>query len=195
MYLGDREIPIGQKRLDNAKHAIKLVWRLEATGIVGRLANVQLLELIRQDQHLVHVGQDRMNVGRGLRFGQIQHRKVRQMASATDYDELRVRIEATGYFTTLRPDPTGGFNLICVTSRNCTGDLCGNSFWVWLGDNRQWYLATWGDYYYEIPLDSCVYTVCVECLRQDSTPIVTVSDEIVTRFGLRKVSRLSCYPD
>jgi hypothetical protein len=63
----------------------------------------------------------------------------------------------------------------------------GNSFWLSCRDG-DWFLSTWAPACYRIPGDQDVVTVCSACMKTGTSAMSRVPEEIVTRFGLERIS-------
>jgi hypothetical protein len=107
------------------------------------------------------------------------------MSSITVYQPIQKAIEKAGRFTSLRLDDSGSVHgLVCVSHRDSTGRLHGNSFWLRY-NNESWYIATWGDgSQYMIPCEADVLAMCLECLDSSATPISDVPLAIAAKYGL-----------
>ena len=112
------------------------------------------------------------------------------MSGVRDYQQLRRDLEIKGCHTTLRPDPSGGFNLV-VTSNETGGRLHGNSFWLWLcNKTRQWYTGTWAPYYYLMPFPERLTEFCADVLALDVIPIWRIPAAICEKYSLQEVADL-----
>ncbi len=111
------------------------------------------------------------------------------MATEDDYRYVRERVEAGGFFTTIRPCNDGGFNLVCASRQSEDGNrLSGKSFWVWHSRrNKAWYLVTWAPQYYLIPDTEDPAEVCLRWLTASVDSGSYTPDAIVREFGLREV--------
>jgi hypothetical protein len=104
------------------------------------------------------------------------------------YKQIQVALEGSGFFTTLRPNSDGGFNLVCSSRRHGDGALGGTSFWLLCSfETNQWYIGTWLPCCYEIPSTVDIISLCVELLNVGDSAIATLPDEIVKRYSLTEV--------
>jgi hypothetical protein len=95
-------------------------------------------------------------------------------------------IESAGYFTSLRRYSEGDV-LVCVSQRSQDGRLRGNSFLV---DKREekWYISTWGGRPEYLVLEGQdIVALCLECLRLGTTPIADIPENVIQKYGLKRV--------
>src|SRR5262249_25451783 len=99
------------------------------------------------------------------------------------YDELAAAVTAAGFFTT-GFENHGSWHRTCVASKQCSGGITGNSFWVSRLPSG-WYLGTWGPHLYRLPHDSRLAELCVSWLgrvRKRAGP--DFDERLKKEFGL-----------
>jgi hypothetical protein len=103
------------------------------------------------------------------------------------YSELTAAIHAAGFFTSGIEDKDGCWDRVTVCSRNVSGILCGNSFWV-AELPSGWYLGAWGGTVYRIPESTHVAEFCVTWMKAEPCLKSDFSSEMKVAFGLNPVS-------
>jgi hypothetical protein len=107
------------------------------------------------------------------------------MADIQKFKELIFAIEAAGYFTSFRSNVPGGM-LVCVSRKDRSGRLCGNSFLV-MKRKRTWFLSTWGEHAaYKVPSTESIVPICLDCLASSEHPLADIPGKLVQKYGLVK---------
>ncbi|MHC4106603.1 MAG: hypothetical protein ACYSTY_00815 [Planctomycetota bacterium] len=105
--------------------------------------------------------------------------------SPSEYQPIADAIESAGFHTSFERHPEGFERLICVSSRDRDGRLCGNSFWI-SAEKDQWYLVTWLNHCYAVPQDADLGRLCIDCLQLANTPIYSLPESVVQKYGLKR---------
>jgi len=63
----------------------------------------------------------------------------------------------------------------------------GNSFWLSCQDGI-WFLSTWSPNCYRVPPQQDVVALCLACMESGTSAMYQVPEEVVTRFGLERIS-------
>lgn len=103
-----------------------------------------------------------------------------------DLAQIEQFLTEGGYFSTRQRMTDGGERLMCVSRRDGDGRLHGNSFWI-TRRAAHWLIATWTPHVYTFPEQASVLQVaecCIDCLTRSISPLVSVPDDVVARYGL-----------
>jgi hypothetical protein len=98
------------------------------------------------------------------------------------YDSLTRALNAVGLTGQHRLD-----QLIVSAQQGPVWPNRGNSFWL-SSQSGIWYLSTWLPACYRIPAGQDMVALCSACMESGTSAMYRLSDEIVVRFGLERIS-------